>query len=98
MDQKRRRSMAFVADLSRDEKANAVRRMRENAAIVALVRASLAQRIDGYRFALGRLVVATPSPLAVEAERAINHMRLEVGRYRAPAPTWHQPPSLAAQN
>jgi len=98
IDQKRRRSMAIIGDLSKPERVNAVRRMRENAAIVALTRARLLQRVASYHFALERLVVQTPSPKAVEVEQAINELRALLARYRAPAPTWERQPSLAAQN
>ena len=44
IDQKRQKSMALVSALSPAERKNAERRMRENAAIVALTREKLAQR------------------------------------------------------
>ena len=65
-----------------------LRRMRENASIVTLVRAKLTQRAGSYRFALERMVIMTPSPQAVEVERAINQMQALIARYRSPAPPW----------
>lgn len=96
VDQKRRRSMALLRDLSRDERENALRRVRENAAIVALVRGKLAQRVTGYRFALERLVVVTPSPQAVTCEQALNQLQASIDRYRRPAPSWTRERSLAS--
>ena len=96
VDAKRAKSMAFVA-LSKSERKNALRRNYENAQIVALVRSSLGQRIASYRYALGHLVVAAPSPRGVDVERTLNEFEASVARYRAsPAPTWTREPSLAS--
>ena len=67
IDEKRRRSLAYVSSLSRSEHDNALRRIEENALIVSKMRTQLMQRASSYRFALERLVITTPSPLAVEA-------------------------------
>ena len=69
LDGKRERSLGFVAQLSPDEIANARRRVRENITVMADVRELLLARAAAYRFALERLVIAVPSPAAVEAER-----------------------------
>ena len=96
IDLKRRRSLAYIGDVSAYERSNALRRINENASIVALVRANLAQRVTGYRFALERLVVMTPSREAVEAERALNQLQGTIARYRGrSAPTWVREQSLA---
>jgi hypothetical protein len=53
--------------------------------------------VSSYRFALERLVVATPSQQAVEAERALNQLQSQVARYRGrTAPTWQREQSLAS--
>jgi hypothetical protein len=96
IDRKRRRSMGFIRDLSADEREQAYRRIRENAGIVALVRTKLAQRVAGYRFALERLVVVTPSQQAVECEQSLNRLQSLIERYRHPAPTWAREQSLAS--
>lgn len=97
IDQKRQKSLRYISDLSPGERENALRRIRENASLVSLVRAKVAQRISGYRFALERLVVMTPSPLAVDVERSLNQLQSQIGRYRNPAaPTWVREQSLAA--
>ena len=96
IDQKRRRSLAYVSALSPDERKNALRRINENAAIVAWVRESLARRVASYRYALERLVIATPSAQAVDVERAINQLQAAIARYRHPVPTWKREQSLAS--
>lgn len=95
IDRKRHKSMAYVGELSPAERENALSRIDENAAIVSLVRTRLAQRVAGYRFALERLVVFTPTPQAVDCEHALNHLQASIGRYRYPVPTWTREQSLA---
>lgn len=97
IDQKRKKSLAYVSGVSPIERNNAELRMRENAAIVAIVRDMLVQREACYRSALGRLVVTSPYAQAVDVERAIDRLKADIERYRAPAPTWTRGPSLAAQ-
>lgn len=94
MDQKRQKALDYVS-VSRTERANAKLRMRENSAIVSLVRNKLVQREACYRFALGRLVIASPSPQAVDIERSIDRLKAGIERYRDPAPTWVRGQSLA---
>ena len=99
IDQKRQKSMAYVSDLSKKEHVNALRRIRENAHVVAIVQQSLADRVAAYRFALERLVVITPSLQAIEAERSITLLQNQIARYQQqPAPTWVREPSLASTN
>lgn len=97
MDRKRRKSLAYVSALTRSEHDKTLRRVDENARIVAMVRTSLMQRASAYRFALERLVIASPSVLAVDAERAVNRLQVEIERYGTSLPpTWTREPSLAA--
>jgi hypothetical protein len=97
IDQKRKKSLAYVLGVSPAERNNAELRMRENAAIVAMVRDTLMQRTACYRYALGRLVIASPYAQAVDVERTIDRLKADIERYRAPAPSWTRGPSLAAQ-
>ena len=98
LDEKRRKSMAYVSGLGQLEKTNVLNRIRENARVVTRVDASLTHRAASYRFALEHLVIAVPSPLAIEAERAVNQLYAEISRYRGqPTPTWQREPSLAFQ-
>lgn len=95
IDSKRQRSLAFIRDLSADERQQAQRRMQENALIVSLVRGKLSERVVSYRFALERLVVVTPTQQAVECEQLLNQLKNVIARYRHPVPTWTREQSLA---
>lgn len=83
MDSKRDRAMAYVSNLSAEERTNTVQRMRENAAIVQWVQGSLNERVASYQIALERLVIAAPSPLAVEAERQLTLLRQRIAAYNS---------------
>jgi len=96
IDQKRRKSLAYISGLSSSERDNALRRINENASLVSLVRAKLAQRVSGYRFALERMVVMTPSPQAVDVERSLNQLQGQITRYRNPTARWVREQSLAS--
>jgi hypothetical protein len=86
MDAKRRKSLAFVSGLSPDERANSLRRNRENALILAWVRDTLSQRASSYRFALERLAVAAPSLEAGQVDLTLNQLRAIEDRYRIVLP------------
>lgn len=99
IDAKRRESLHYITDLPQSERNNALRRIRENAAIVSLVSTRLRQRVKSYRYALEQLVVRTPSPEAATVERTLNTLKAEITRYdRAPTPTWVRQNSLAYNN
>jgi hypothetical protein len=96
-DRKRQMSLAYVSDLSRAERDQALRRINVNAAIVSWVRSRLNQRAASYQFALERLVIMTPSHQAVDAEQALNHLKAEIAYYiEHSAPSWGREPSLAS--
>jgi hypothetical protein len=78
LDRKRAKSLGYVSKLTAEERSNAMRRMEENKAIVRWVRESLHERAASYHLALERLVIAAPSPNAVEAERSLSllHQRI----------------------
>jgi hypothetical protein len=71
MDAKRAKSVAYISGLSGGEHANAINRNNENIAIVAWVCRSLHERGASYRYALERLVIATPSPMAADTDRTL---------------------------
>jgi hypothetical protein len=79
MDRKRDRSLAYVSALTQEEHANTVNRIRENEAIVLWVRESVNERVLSYKIALERLVIAAPSQMAVEAERALTLLQQRAG-------------------
>lgn len=98
LDIKRKKSLAFVRGLTDAERSNTLNRIAENDRVLALVRTSLTRRIASYRFALERLVIASPSQQAVGAEQALNRLSVEVGRFRGhTAPTYERGDSLAYQ-
>jgi hypothetical protein len=72
MDRKRTKSLTHVTTLTAEQRSKATQRMEENKAIVSWVRESLLERAASYQIALERLVIAAPSPIAVEAERSLS--------------------------
>jgi hypothetical protein len=71
LDGKRARSLEYVGELSMGQRDNAFGRIAENRMVTAWVQRALHQRVASYRYALEHLVVAIPSPRAIEAERAL---------------------------
>jgi hypothetical protein len=74
LDRKREKSLLYVSTLGKGEHADAVARVNENVLIVAWVQHSLRARAKCYHFVLERLVIALPSPAAVEAERVLQQL------------------------
>jgi nitrate reductase assembly molybdenum cofactor insertion protein NarJ len=83
MDRRREQAMAYVTRLSAEERANTLQRLTENRNVVLWVQGSLAERAESYRVALERMVIAAPSPLAVEAERALSLLKQRIDGYAA---------------
>jgi len=75
MDGKRRRSLAYVSATSRSERDSARGRITENALVIAWAHRSLRERADAYQYALERIVIDTPSRMAVDAEQALTLLR-----------------------
>jgi len=98
IDQKRMKSLDYVSALGKGERQSALRRVRENAHVVDLVRRSLGDRVAAYQFALERLVVVIPSAQAVDAERLLRQLQDQIARYDQLPPTWQREPSLARSN
>jgi hypothetical protein len=98
IDQKRQKSLAFVSALNKAEQYNALRRIKENAHVVIIVRQSLQDRVASYQFALERLVIVVPSQQAVDAERLLIQLQTQIARYNTLPPTWRREPSLASTN
>ena len=84
LDLKRERSLVYVGELSKDEVGNAIGRIRENRIITAWVQRALHWRLASYRYALERFVIAVPSGLAVETERALGRFERIVIEADAP--------------
>jgi len=83
LDRKRQLSLAYVSNLQADERGNALTRVGENLVVIRWVDRSLTQRVAAYRYALERLVIAFPSPMAVEAERVLNQLQTKIGDAQA---------------
>lgn len=98
IDQKRQKSLAYISGLSKAEQYSAIRRNKENAHVVKIVRQSLFDRVASYQFALERLVIMVPSVQAVEAERLLKQLQSQIARYDTLPPTWRREPSLASTN
>src|SRR4029077_17591221 len=79
MDKKREQSLARFAASNKDSKVDARIRIVENVAVIRWVQNSMHARISSYQFALGRLVVEAPSPMAAEAERSLTLLQSRVG-------------------
>jgi len=88
LDRKRNASMARVSELSPKERDDAVARMQENSLIVQWVQQCLEQRVASYRWALERLVIQAPDPMASDADRLIG----ELAAQTANPPVAAQPP------
>lgn len=95
IDGKRRKSLGYVSVLSAAERANALRRIRENRCIIAWVRDALAQRAASYRFALERLVVVVPAAEAADVEHTLNQLQAVNARYRQSLPPPNPPRFIA---
>jgi hypothetical protein len=78
IDQKREKSLTYVSVLRGDEVGNALSRIGENGLVVGWVQRSLTERAAAYRFAVERLIIVVPSPLAAEAERLITFLERRI--------------------
>jgi hypothetical protein len=82
LDSKRAKSLDYVSDITAKERADALNRNRENALIVVWVQHSLKQRVAAYRYALERLVIATPYPMAADAEATLAQLQQQIATNR----------------
>jgi hypothetical protein len=78
LDRKRGQSFRYINKLTATEVGNARARMSENQLVIGWVQHSLLQRSEAYCFALQRLVIATPSPMAVEVERSLTLLNTRI--------------------
>ncbi|MCC6946901.1 MAG: hypothetical protein IT539_03955 [Bradyrhizobiaceae bacterium] len=85
MDDVRAKALANMPHLSPEEREQAAARIAENQMIVDWVQQRFAERHAGYQLALERLVVATPAPAAVEAERMLATFRVRLTEFQPPA-------------
>ena len=81
MDSKREKGLAYVSNLTAQERNNTKFRIAENRNVVRWVRGSLSERAASYRVALERMVIAAPSAIAVEAERQLSLLEQRINQY-----------------
>lgn len=74
MDTVRERSLSKLSSVTPADHENAMARIAENRMLIGWVYRRLGERFAGYRIALEQLVVATPAPAAVDAERALKSL------------------------
>src|SRR5690348_11308212 len=78
MNTRRARSLAHVQGFTEYEINNALARIDEDRTLIEGVELTLGDRVWSYRYAVNRLVVAVPSPLSVQAERAAERYAVQV--------------------
>jgi hypothetical protein len=81
MDRKRDSVLALASTSSTAERSNARRRNQENVAIVMRVCRALGERMVSYNYALERLAIQAPSPMAADSERALTLLHTRIGQY-----------------
>jgi hypothetical protein len=81
VDRKRDSVLALASTSSTAERSNARRRNQENVAIVMRVCRALGERMVSYNYALERLVIQAPSPMAADSERALTLLHTRIGQY-----------------
>jgi hypothetical protein len=86
MDARRAQALAHLDRPTAEERTQAVRRMHENRLVIAWVQHALAERIAAYRDALERMVVATPFPMAADADRSLRQLQQQVAASSLLAP------------
>jgi hypothetical protein len=75
MDARRAKTVEQTAVVSPAEAANANARIAENGLVIAWVQQSLVNRAATYAYALERLAIATPTPMAAEVDRSITLLK-----------------------
>ncbi len=74
MDTVRERSLTRLSSVTPVDYENAMARVAENRMLIGWVYRRLGERYMGYKIALELLVVSTPAPAAVDAERALKSL------------------------
>lgn len=92
----RRREATRVALGPEAAPGNAQARIAENLLIIAWVQQSLADKASSYRYALERLVVATPAPMATEVERSLTLLSQRIAENQIVATPMLELPARAA--
>jgi hypothetical protein len=82
LDRKRAEAFRYVSGLTPPEAGNANARIAENQLVIGWVQRALVERSEAYCFALQRLVIATPAPMAVEVERSLTLLNTRIAENR----------------
>lgn len=91
LDIKRNKALSYITEISPRERGDAQARMRENVLVVQWAQLCLQQRASSYRWALERLVIQAPDPMAADADRLIAQLS-----ERASAP-WTSAPAVVGR-
>jgi hypothetical protein len=78
MDARRAQSLTHVQAFTEYEINSALARNVENGTLIEGAELTLNDRVWSYRYAVNRLVIAVPSRLAVQAERAVERYAVQV--------------------
>ncbi len=71
-DRARGRALGLAPEVQPAEQSNALARIEENGLFIAWVRESFDERLVSYRYALDRLILATPDRASIEVAGAID--------------------------
>ncbi|PPD14961.1 MAG: hypothetical protein CTY25_09235 [Methylobacterium sp.] len=81
-DHVRARSLGHVAHLTEEQRDQAIKRICENALIIARVHWAFHDRAAQYRYSLEHLLVEGPEREAIPAERTLMAFEADIGRFR----------------
>ncbi|MCU0817910.1 MAG: hypothetical protein MUF11_01200 [Beijerinckiaceae bacterium] len=81
-DHVRARSLTHVAHLTEEQREQAIKRICENALIIARVQWAYHDRAAQYRYSLEHLLVEGPEREAIPAERTLMAFEADIGRFR----------------
>jgi hypothetical protein len=81
-DHVRARSLEHVAHLTEEQREQAIKRICENALIIARVQWAYHDRAAQYRYSLEHLLVEGPEREAIPAERTLMAFEADIGRFR----------------
>jgi hypothetical protein len=84
MDTVRANAINGMFHIAPGERENASARIVENEMVIDMVLRRFGERCAGFQLALERLVLATPAPAAVEAERTLAIFIKRLSEYRVP--------------
>lgn len=84
-DQIRARSLGHVADVTEEQRSEAIQRICENAALIARVNWAFHDRSAMYRYSLEHLLIEGPEREAIPAERTLMAFETDLSQFRRDA-------------